>query len=148
TEMHRVPMVVQGGPASLYGKGRKFIFGMNSPGRSMEGFVDLAGKKGLKTVALAYPDNIFGRGVAQDISELAGKGGFQVAFAEPHPPGAADFSAVLAKIRAANPDVLVAAGRFETAVTIVRQMKTVNLNPRMVGMWGDGFDRPKFYELL
>ena len=148
TERHRMPMVVQGGPLSIYGKGRKFTFGMNPPGRSMEGFIDLAAKKGLKTVALAYPENIFGRGVAQEITELAKKGGLQVAFAESHPPGTTDFSAIMAKVREANPDVLVGAGRFEDTVAIIRQLKALHLNPRMVGMWGDGFDRPRFYELL
>ena len=49
-----MPMVAPGGAAtSIYRKGRKFIFTMNPPAELiLEGLIDLAAKKGLKTVAL------------------------------------------------------------------------------------------------
>ena len=37
---------------------------------------------------------------------------------------------------------------FEDAVAITRQMKALNVNPRMVGLTGAGVDLPKFYEVL
>ena len=149
TEKHKMPMVVPGGAASIYRKGRKFVFGMSSPVEHfLEGFIDLAAKKGLKTVALIYPDIVFGRALTQGTNELAKKKGLQVVFAQAWPLGTTDFSALLTKVRAANPDVVGIGARFEDHVAITRQMKALNVNPRMVGLAGDGMDRPKFYEVL
>ena len=67
--------------------------------------------------------------------------------ADAYPEGSTDFSAILTKVRAANPDVLGSAARFEDAVAITRHMKALNVNPRMVGLTV-GVDLPKFYEVL
>ncbi len=61
--------------------------------------------------------------------------------------GTTDFSAILAKVRAANPDVLAAATYFEDAVAITRQLKELNVNPKMFAVTVGG-DLPKFYEIL
>ncbi|MGH7332205.1 MAG: ABC transporter substrate-binding protein [Candidatus Rokuibacteriota bacterium] len=71
----------------------------------------------------------------------------QVVLAESYPKGTTDFSTILAKVRAANPDVLGGATRCEDAVAITRQMKALNVNPRMVGLTV-GVDLPKFYEVV
>ena len=56
TEKHKTPMVAPVAAAtSIYRKGRKFIFQVLSPAEGyLEGLIDLAAKKGLKTVALIY----------------------------------------------------------------------------------------------
>ena len=52
TEKHKMPMVPSAGATSIYRKGRKFIFMVLPPAEvSLEGLIDLAAKKGLKTVA-------------------------------------------------------------------------------------------------
>jgi len=148
-EKYKMPMVVPtGGATSIYRKGRKFIFVMNAPAEVyLEGLIDLAAKKGLKTVALINGDELFGRTTTQGTIELAKKKGLQVVFVDAYPEGNTDFSAILTKVRAANPDVLGGATRFEDAVAITRQMKALNVNPRMVGLTV-GVDLPKFYEIL
>ena len=148
-EKYKMPMVVPtGGATSIYRKGRKFIFVMNAPAEVyLEGLIDLAAKKGLKTVALINGDELFGRTTTQGTIELAKKKGLQVVFVDAYPEGNTDFSAILTKVRAANPDVLGGATRFEDAVAITRQMKALNVNPRMVGLTA-GVDLPKFYEAL
>ena len=51
-------------------------------------------------------------------------------------------------VRAANPDVLgVATLVFDDGVAIPRQMKALNVNPRMVG-FPPAMSRPRFYEVL
>ena len=57
--------------------------------------------------------------------------------------GTTDFSTILTKVRVANPDVLGGATVFVDAVAITRQMKALNMNPRMVGLT-IGVDLPKF----
>jgi branched-chain amino acid transport system substrate-binding protein len=148
-EKYRMPMTAGTGAArSIFRKGRKFIFQVTPPAEVfLEGLIDLAAKKGLKTVALVHADELFGRSTAHGAVELAKRKGLQVLFVDGYPQGTADFSAILAKVRAANPDVLGGATRLEDAVAMTRQLKTLNVNPRMVGMTV-GVDALKFYEAL
>ena len=135
TEKHKMPMVAPSAAAtSIYRKGRKFIFSLSPPAEVyLEGLIDLAAKKGLKTVALINRDDVFGRATTQGAIELAKKKGLQEVFVELYPSGTTDFSAILTKVRAANPDVLGGATFFEDAVAITRQLKALNVNPRMYG---------------
>jgi branched-chain amino acid transport system substrate-binding protein len=149
-EKYKMPMVAPvAADTSIYRKGRKFIFGMLPPAEVLhEGLLDLAAKKGLKTVALINVDDLGSRAVTQGGIQLAKRKGLQVVLVETYPLGNTDFSAVLAKVRAANPDVLgAAASVVEDGVAITRQMKALNVNPRMVGMT-PGASLPRFYEVL
>ncbi len=75
TEKHKMPMVAAGaGAASISRKGRSFIFSMMSPGGvHLEGLIDLAAKKGLKTLALINRDDLGERDTTQGAIELAKK---------------------------------------------------------------------------
>ncbi len=148
-EKYRMPMVApMASTTSIFKKGRKFIFMVQSPAEVyLEGLIDVAAKRGLKTVAIINEDTLFPKATAQGTVELARKKGLQVVFAEAYPKGNTDFSAILTKVRAANPDVLGAATYFDDAVAITRQMKELNVNPKMYGVTVGG-DLPKFYELL
>jgi branched-chain amino acid transport system substrate-binding protein len=148
-EKYRMPMVApMASTTSIFKKGRKFIFMVQSPAEVyLEGLVDLAATKGLKTVAIINEDTLFPKATVQGTIHLAKKKGLQVVFVEAYPKGNTDFSAILTKVRAANPDVLGAATYFDDAVAITRQMKELNVNPKMYGVTVGG-DLPKFYELL
>jgi branched-chain amino acid transport system substrate-binding protein len=71
----------------------------------------------------------------------------QVVFQEAYPKGNTDFSALLTKVRAANPDVIAAATYFDDAVALTRQMRELNVNPKLYGVTVGG-DLPEFYDLL
>jgi branched-chain amino acid transport system substrate-binding protein len=66
---------------------------------------------------------------------------------ESYGKGATDFTGLLAKVKAANPDVFAAATYFDDAVALTRQMKEFDLNPKMFGVTVGG-DLPEFYDLL
>ena len=66
-------------------------------------------------------------------------------FVDAYPLTTTDFSTILTKVRAANPDVLGGATRFEEGVAIPRQLKALNVNPRMVGLASGAADVAKFY---
>jgi hypothetical protein len=88
------------------------------------------------------------RATTQGAVELAKKKGLRVVSVDPYPLGTTDFSAILTRVRGANPDVLgVVTAAFEDGVAITRQMKALNVNPRMVGMT-PGVSLPRFYEVL
>ena len=86
-------------------------------------------------MALINVDEVGDRLVRQGAIERATKKGLQMVLADAYPTGTTDFTAILTKVRAANPDVLgVSTGFVEDGVAIVRQLKALNVNPRMVGM--------------
>jgi branched-chain amino acid transport system substrate-binding protein len=66
---------------------------------------------------------------------------------EAYPRKTTDFSAILGKVKAANPDVVAAATYFDDSVAIMRQMKELDVNPRMYSATS-GVNLPKFYERL
>jgi branched-chain amino acid transport system substrate-binding protein len=148
-EKYKMPMVApMASTTSIFKKGRKFIFMVQSPAEVyLEGLLDAAVKRGLKTVALIYEDTLFPKATVEGTIEIAKKKGLQVAFVEAYPKGNTDFSGLLTKVKAANADVLGAATYFDDAVAITRQMNELNVNPKMYGVTVGG-DLPKFYELL
>ena len=85
--------------------------------------------------------------MTQGAIEPAKKKGLQVVFVDAYPQETTDFSTILTKVRTANPDVLGGGTAFEDTVAITRQLKALNVNPRMVGLTS-GVDLPKFYEVL
>ena len=103
--------------------------------------------KRAQDVAIINEDTLFPKTSAQGTAELAKKAGMQVVFTEAYPKGNQDFSAVLTKIKAVNPDVLAAATYFDDAVALARQMRELSVNPKMLGVTVGG-DIPKFQELL
>ena len=149
TEKYQKPLVAAGAASSsIFRKGRKFVFGVMSPTDVyFEGLIDLASKRGLKTIALINQDAIFPRATIQGAQELARKKDLQVVSIEVYPKGTKDFSGFLGKIRKANPDVLAAATYFNDLIAISRQLKELDINPKMYGATV-GVHLPKFYEVL
>lgn len=149
TEKYKKVMVAPlAATTSIFKKGRKYIFMVITPAENyLEGLIDMAAKRGLKTVAIINEDTLFPKASASGSVEAAKKRGMQVVLQEAYPKGNTDFSALLVKIKAANPDVLAAGTYFDDAVAITRQMKELNVNPKMFGLTVGG-DLPEFYNLL
>jgi len=144
----RVMVTPLAATTSIFRKGRKHIFMMLSPSEVyLEGLIDMAAKRGLKTVAVLNEDTLFAKAAASGAIDLAKKKGLKVAFHEAYPKGHTDFTAILTKIKASNADVVGASTYFDDAVAITRQMKELNINPKMYGVTVGG-DLPEFYGLL
>jgi branched-chain amino acid transport system substrate-binding protein len=133
---------------SIFKKGRKYIFMIISPAEVyLEGLIDMAAKRGLKTVAIINEDTLFAKASGAGTADIAKKKGMQVVLHEAYPKGNTDFSALLVKIKALNPDVIAGGTYFDDAVAITRQMKELNVSPKMFGLTVGG-DLPEFYDLL
>jgi branched-chain amino acid transport system substrate-binding protein len=147
-EKHQMPLVASAATTSIFKKGRKFVFMVPSRAEVyLEGLIDMAARRGLKRAALIHEETIFPRASALGAVELAKKRGLSVVLVEGYPKGTTDFSGILAKVRAATPDVLAAATYFDDAVAITRHLREANVNAMMFGVTVGG-DLPKFYELL
>jgi branched-chain amino acid transport system substrate-binding protein len=146
SERHRMPIVANAAATSIFKKGRKFVFMIPSPAeRYLEGLIDMAARRGLKTVAVIHEDTLLQKSIAQGTLELTKKRGLQVVLAESYPKGTTDFGGILGKVKTANPDVLAAA--TYDAVTITRHLKELGINPKMFGMTVAAA-LPQFYETL
>src|SRR3990172_1802509 len=88
-EKHKMPMVAPvAATTSIYRKGRKFIFGMLPPAEVyLEGLIDMAARKGLKTVAVINVDELFARATAQGTVGLAQRKGLQLVLVDTYPLG-------------------------------------------------------------
>jgi branched-chain amino acid transport system substrate-binding protein len=149
TEKYKKVMVAPlAATTSIFRKGRKYVFMVISPAEVyLEGLIDLGVKRGLKTVAVVNEDTLFSKAAASGAEELAKKKGLQIVFKEAYPKGNTDFSALLTKVKAANPDIIAAATYFDDAVALTRQMKELAVNPKMFGVTVGG-DLPEFYDTL
>src|SRR5215470_1279248 len=149
TEKYKKVMVAPlAATTSIFKKGRKYIFMVVSPAEVyLDGLIDMAAKRGLKTVAVINEDTLFPKASVAGAVEQAKKRGMQVVLQEAYPKGNTDFSALLVKLKAANPDVIAAATYFDDAVAITRQMRELNVNPKMFAVTVGG-DIPEFYTLL
>jgi branched-chain amino acid transport system substrate-binding protein len=148
-EKYKMPMVAPiAATTSIFKKGRKFIFMVFSPAEVyLDGFVELVARNGLKTIALVNEDSLFPHAAVNGALELAKKRGLQVVFVGAYPKGTTDFSAILTRVRATTPDAFAAATYFEDAVAIARQMKELDMNPKMFAVTV-GSNLPQFYEVL
>jgi branched-chain amino acid transport system substrate-binding protein len=125
-EKYRMPMMTHAATTSIFKKGRRFVFMVLSPAEVfLEGLVEMATKRGLRTVAFINEDTIATEAIVQGAIELAKKKGLEVVFVEGYPKGSMDFSTILARVRAANPDMLGAGTYFDNAVAITRQMNSL-----------------------
>jgi len=133
-EKHRMLMIAPtAGSSAIWEKGRKYLVMMLSPVESVpEGLLDLAARNGLRRVAVIKLDGLVANAASKGATELAKKKGLEVVFFESYPNGTSDFSDILKRVKAATPDVLMAASvRIEDLVAINRQTREVDLNVKM-----------------
>ena len=149
SEKYRMPLVAaNAATTSIFRKGRKYVFMVHSAAEVyLEGLIDIASKRGLKTVAVLFEDTLFPKATANGTVELSKQKGLQVVVAESYPKGTTDFTPLLRKVAAAKPDVVAAATYFDDAVAITRGLKVLDVNPKLYGVTVGG-DVPKFHEIL
>ena len=146
-DKYKMPMISPtAATTAIFKKGRKFIFMMASPSEVyFEGAIDLAARNGLKTMVIIHHPS--GKAIAAGAVEFAKKKGLQMLFVEEYPAGTTDFAPILTRVRAANPDLVAAGTFFEDSVAVARQLKALNVNPKMFAATV-GVDLPRFYETL
>ena len=144
----KIMMASLAATTSIWERGFKYLFMTISPAEVyMEGVVDLAAQHGLKTIAIINEDTLFAKAAGKGTADLAAKKGMKVLLHEAYPKGTTDFSGLLIRIKALNPDVFVGGTYFDDSVAITRQMKELNVNPKMFGATVGG-DVPDFGKQL
>jgi branched-chain amino acid transport system substrate-binding protein len=100
---------------------------------------------GSTEIATIHDKKAGGQGLVSAFTEFFLEHGGTVVAAETVNPGDKDFSAVIAKIKAAEPKAVYYGGEYPVAGPLSQQMKGAGLNVPLIG--GDGIYDPKFIEL-
>lgn len=133
-EKYQIPMV-QGGGAStqIYSRHYKYIFGtLPAADDYYASTIEMLGKLQPKaeTVALVAADDSFDVSVAKGTRERLKAAHMKIAVDATYREGNSDFSSILTQIKAANVDAILWSGHETEALNFIRQMKSLNVNPK------------------
>ncbi len=101
--------------------------------------------EGIKEVATIHDKKTYGAGLVAAFAEEYVAGGGTIVAAETINPDDKDFSAVIAKVKAAAPKLVYYGGEFPQAAPLSQQMKAAGLDVPLMG--GDGIFDPNFIDL-
>lgn len=97
-----------------------------------------------KTVAIAYEDGLYGSDAVKFSNQYLGKDGYDIVMREPFRTGSPDFSAVLNRVKALNPDIFFFVGYSGDNIQIVRQEQELNIVPKLTLIISAGEKRSDF----
>lgn len=98
-----------------------------------------------RRVAVVDDRTAYGQGLVTEFSRSLQKQGGSIVAREFTNDKATDFSAIVTRIRATKPDLVFFGGMNATAGPMLRQMKQLGMNVRMMG--GDGICSDEIYKL-
>ncbi len=144
TENYKIPMIeANGASRSLFTKGYKYLFAiLTSADQYLAGAVDLLAEKAkeegrsLKTlkVAVAVENDPFSLDVRLGAVEKVNKYKMKLVLDEKLPKSLDDMAAILTKVRALKPDLLIVSGHAKGAATAARQIDQFRVYVPMVAM--------------
>ncbi|MBV1703245.1 MAG: amino acid ABC transporter substrate-binding protein [Hyphomicrobiales bacterium] len=134
SEKYRVPMVQGGGASSeIFTRGYNYVFGtLPAADDYFASTIDMLAKLGIKgkKVALVVADDSFDASVAKGTRQHLLDAGTTIAVDRTYRSGAADFSTILTEVKAADVDAILWSGHETEALNFIRQMQSLNVNPK------------------
>ena len=147
-QQFKVPFVVCTGSADdITEKGYNYVFRINPPASEYPDAVKTfltSVAKDVKTVALLYENSSFGQSSSKSFEKLATGLGLKIVVKEGYQAGAIDFTPLLTKVKAANPDMIYMVSYVMDASLLMRQSKELGVNPKLFVGGGAGFTLPEF----
>ena len=101
---------------------------------------------GLKTVAIAYEDKLYGTDGSKFTEKFAKEAGLEVVMNEPFRAGTPDFSPILNRVKALDPDVLFVIGYSGDNLQVARQSQQLGIKPKLIVTQGAGEKRSDFVD--
>ncbi|MBE0602382.1 MAG: ABC transporter substrate-binding protein [Deltaproteobacteria bacterium] len=147
-QQFKVPFVICTGSADdVTEKGYDYVFRVNPPAseypNAVKSFLGEVAKD-VKSVALLYENSAFGQSSSKSFEKLAEGQGLKIVVKEGYQAGAIDFTPILTKVKAANPDMIYMVSYVMDASLLMRQSKELGINPKMFVGGGAGFTLPEF----
>jgi branched-chain amino acid transport system substrate-binding protein len=132
-EKYKMPMICpETADVAMFSRGYKYIFQALGPVQSyLFGVMSIAHDRGFKRLAVIGPDVAFGHSLANAVPTIARGFGQAIVYQEFYPGNTSDFSSIVEKLKAANPDVVLAMSFPNDSVGVLRQLKQSNYAPKM-----------------
>ncbi len=144
TEAARIPMLnAQGTPRTLYGKGRKYLFGMvTASEQHLTAVLELVANVARNTdrpqssvkIALVSTDDPFVSDLRAGLLRQATGQAMKIAVDEKLDPDLINMGAILSKVRLAQADVVIVTGDPKVAATAARQIEELQVHTPIVAM--------------
>jgi branched-chain amino acid transport system substrate-binding protein len=110
-----------------------YYFGMwNPPDVVAPAVVGLVKEFGVKSVAVIFVGTLYGIDQSAVMTRLLGIEGVNIQMVESYPLGVTDLSPLLKKIKALNPDGLIAISYPQDALLIQEQLQVIDFNPKLL----------------
>jgi branched-chain amino acid transport system substrate-binding protein len=138
-EKYGIPMVsAEANSPAIFARGFKWLVGADRPAPQwaedyydmVKALMDAGAMPRLKTVAVIQENTPHTMDVGWGGINRANVAGLTVVATETVPPGAADFSAIIGKLKALNPDVVYVATWAGTAAAFAKQAFELGLRPK------------------
>ncbi len=97
-------------------------------------------KLGFKKIAILHDSTSYAKGLADEANALLKKQGAEVVFFDALTPGERDYTAILTKLKGANPDVVLFTGYYPEAGLLLRQKRSMDWAVPFIG--GDATNNP------
>ena len=91
------------------------------------------GKLGFKKVAILHDSTSYAKGLADEANGLLKKNGANVVFFDALTPKENDYTAILTKLKGANPEIVLFTGYYPEAGLLLKQKKGMNWNVPFIG---------------
>jgi branched-chain amino acid transport system substrate-binding protein len=149
-EKYKMVMIAPGASSKeIWERGYKYCFQMLSPAREqLRPALQLAKEKGYTKIAIVSADSAFPKDLAHGALIAAEDFGLEVVLQEEYPEKTTDLSALVAKIKKADPDVLIIGSYLPDGIMLVKQMKEANVAPKMIQFGPNGPSLPDFVTSL
>ena len=125
-------LAVEANSDAIYSRGFKWIVGVLDTGRnwSNQGFDMLKADGRIKTVSIITQDNLHTKETRESAVNNARRVGIEVKLDETLPATTQDFSPIIAKLKAADADMIYVNAFENFAVPFVKQAKELGLKPK------------------
>jgi branched-chain amino acid transport system substrate-binding protein len=102
-------------------------------------------KMGAKRIAILHDSSAYAKGLADEINGILKANKQNVVFFDALTPKEQDYSAILTKLKAANPDVVFFTGYYPEAGLLLKQKKQMGWNVPFMG--GDAINNPDLVKI-
>lgn len=134
-EKFKMPMMDDEASSATPFKGTHYsIQGQVSSLKYLPDVVDIAKKRGYKTMALINQNVIATQEICGGVEKEANRVGMKVVYKKDYPTDQTDFSSLVLGAKQANPDVVVACPYLPDSIGIAKEMNQQGLKPKLLAM--------------
>ena len=146
-QQRKVPFLINTGSADkITEQGWEYIFRLNPPvseyPEALASFLLSVAR--VKNVVILYENTLFGQSGSKKFSQQCKQLGLKVIMKEGYEAGAIDFTPLLVKVKAKNPDLVYMISYVMDAALLIQQSRELNLTPKLFVGGAAGFTLPEF----